>query len=60
VRVNWRWLNRHMAGLTESQVQELLDRELAGEKRGAILRRLHQRVNSLRVARERTELCQKP
>jgi hypothetical protein len=60
VWVNWRWLNRHMSNLTEEQVQTLLDQELAGERRGAILRRLHQRVNALRVARERSELCPRP
>jgi hypothetical protein len=49
-----------MSNLTEEQVQTLLDQELAGEKRGAILRRLHQRVNALRVARERQEICPEP
>ena len=60
VRVNWRWLNENMASLSETQVQELLDAELKGARRIAILKRLHQRVNVMRVARERKEICPEP
>jgi len=37
-------------------VLDLLDQERAGQKRITILARLHQRYNTLRVARERIEL----
>lgn len=60
MRVNWRWLNENMASLSETQVQELLDAELKGARRIAILKRLHQRVNVMRVARERKEICPEP
>jgi hypothetical protein len=49
-----------MASLSETQVQELLDAELKGARRIAILKRLHQRVNVMRVARERKEICPEP
>ena len=60
MRVNWRWLNENMASLSETQVQELLDAELKGARRIAILKRLHQRVNVMRVTRERKEICPEP
>lgn len=58
MRVNWRWLNKNMAKLTEAEVERYLGIELAGECRGDIVIRLHQRLNSLRVARERQELLE--
>jgi hypothetical protein len=45
-----------LSSKTEAEVLELLDQERAGAKRITILERLHQRYNTLRVARERIEL----
>jgi hypothetical protein len=42
--------------MSEEQVLELLDEERAAGKRITVLERLHQRYNTLRVARERVEL----
>ena len=52
----WRSINHTLSSKTEAEVLELLDQERAGAKRITILERLHQRYNTLRVARERIEL----
>jgi hypothetical protein len=39
-------------------VLEMLNHEKATEARASILRRIHQRYNTLRVSRERIELLQ--
>ena len=57
--MNWRELNRTLSTLSELQVLELLETEQVEHKRIAILERLHQRYNSLRVARERIEILRK-
>jgi hypothetical protein len=45
-----------MATLTEDEVMAMLEYERTHARRVKMLLRLHQRVNSLRVARERIEL----
>ena len=57
--MNWRELNRTLSTLSELQVLELLESEQVEQKRIAILERLHQRYNSMRVARERIEILRK-
>lgn len=52
----WRKLNKELALLPEDKVWELLQAELVGQKRLAILERLHQRYTALRAARERIEI----
>jgi hypothetical protein len=42
--------------MSEQQVKELLDEEIKGARRITLLERLHQRYNTLRVARERKTL----
>ena len=54
----WRSLNAQLRTLGEAQVLELLTEERTGAGRVAILQRLHQRYNTLRVSRERIELLQ--
>ena len=49
----WRSLNDALATMTEEQVKDLLDQEMLGERRIKVMERLHQRYNTLRVARER-------
>jgi hypothetical protein len=56
VQYSWRELNRLLPEMTELQVKELLDEEMSSLRRVAILERLHQRYNALRIARERIEL----
>ncbi len=52
----WRKLNEVLASLPETDVKALLDSEMAGAKRVKVIERLHQRYNTLRVARERITL----
>jgi len=54
--ITWRKLNNDLSLMSEEQVLELLDEERAAGKRITVLERLHQRYNTLRVARERVEL----
>ena len=53
---SWRELNNILATKTESEVLDMLNIERAGLRRLTVLERLHQRYNTLRVARERLEL----
>ena len=52
----WRSLNSKLSLLSEEEVLSLLNEERVGAKRVSMLQRLHQRYNTLRVARERLEL----
>jgi hypothetical protein len=52
----WRSLNKVLALLPEVDVKALLDSEMANARRVKVIERLHQRYNTLRVARERAEL----
>ena len=42
--------------MPEQQVKDLLDEEMLGARRIKIMERLHQRYNTLRVARERVAM----
>lgn len=52
----WRSLNDRLPTLTEEEVLSMLNNERNTLKRVSMLERLHQRYNTLRVARERLEL----
>ena len=52
----WRSLNNELSRMSEEDVLMLLNEEREGAKRVSMLQRLHQRYNTLRVARERLEL----
>ncbi len=52
----WRSLNSQLSRMSEEDVLRLLNEERDGAKRVTMLERLHQRYNTLRVARERLEL----
>ena len=52
----WRSLNNELSRMSEEDVLRLLNEERVGAKRVSVLQRLHQRYNTLRVARERLEL----
>lgn len=56
MQITWRKLNENMASLTEDEIMGMLEYERTHERRVKMLLRLHQRANSLRVARERIEL----
>ena len=55
-KLTWRELNHVLASKTEDEVLRLLNEERVGIRRIAVLERLHQRYNTLRVSRERVEL----
>jgi hypothetical protein len=52
----WRSLNDRLPTLTEEEVLGLLNNERNTLKRVSVLERMHQRYNTLRVARERLEI----
>ena len=54
--ITWRRLNEYMATYTEEEIMAMLEYERTHERRVKMLLRLHQRANSMRVARERIEL----
>jgi hypothetical protein len=54
--ITWRNLNSNLSLKSEEEVLDLLNQERASHKRVTVLERLHQRYNTLRVARERVEL----
>ena len=56
MQITWRKLNESMATLSEDEVVAMLEYERTHDRRVKMLLRLHQRANSLRVARERVEL----
>jgi len=56
LQITWRRLNEYMATFTEDEIMAMLAYERTHERREKMLLRLHQRANSLRVARERIEL----
>lgn len=55
---DWRTLNAPAAlnGLSEQEVSDLIQAEVAGRARHQFLLRLHQRYTTLRAERERAEL----
>jgi len=56
LKYTWRKLNELLVHMTEEEVKEMLDLEMQSHRRGAVIERLHQRYNTLRVARERVAL----
>ena len=54
--ITWRKLNSNLSLKSEEEVLSLFNQERATHKRVTVLERLHQRYNTLRVARERVEL----
>ena len=55
----WRSLNDRLPTLSEEEVLGMLNNERNTLKRVSVLERMHQRYNTLRVARERLELLKK-
>jgi hypothetical protein len=54
--MNWRQLNATLNDMSEAEVKQMLDDELAGAQRVTFVERLHQRYCALRASRERAEL----
>ena len=56
--LTWKELNDQLADLTEQEVKDLLEDEIANAQRSTILVRLHQRYTTLRMLRERAALME--
>ena len=56
---SWRSLQGVIAVLTEDQVREMLEHEMDNQRRSMIVVRLHQRLCTLRDARERKDIMVK-
>ena len=52
----WRSLNDVISSLSESEILDMLTEERKGNKRIAMMQRLHQRYCAIRDSRERIEL----
>ncbi len=52
-------LNRELSTLTEEQLWNLIEMEVAGRKRRSFAERIHQRYSKLVTARERVELMER-
>ena len=56
--LTWKMLNDRLADLTEQEVKDLLEDEIANARRSTILVRLHQRYTVLRMLRERAAIME--
>ena len=54
--MTWRELNNLLATKTETELQAMLNEELAGRRRVSFIERIHQRFTVMRATRERFEL----
>jgi hypothetical protein len=54
--LTWRKFQSELPNYTEADLLALLHEERSQHKRVSMLERIHQRYNTLRVARERVEL----
>ena len=55
-KIAWTALMAQLSDMDEPTLDALLEEEITTHKRGAVVRRLHQRVCKLRAAREREAL----
>lgn len=55
----WHGFVEGLTKLTEKQLKDAIDLELAGKSRPSYLERIHQRYNVIRGERERKELAEK-
>ena len=53
---SWHTVNKAIGTMTEADCKASLERELSGNRRKDIAVRIHQKYNSLRLQRERTEV----
>lgn len=53
---SWHTLNKAIGAMTEVDCKQALEREMSGNRRKDLAVRIHQKYNSLRLTRERTEM----
>lgn len=51
---DWRTLNSLISGLTEEQLEKMIEHEVVNGKRPTFIVRMHQRFTALRAQRERS------
>ena len=56
---DYNMLNNKLSELTEEQLWNLIEMEVAGKKRRSFVERLHQRYSKVFTARQREELMNK-
>lgn len=54
---NWHVLNKELKHFDEAECKQAMHRELVGNRRKAIMQRIHTRYCKLRQAREFADLC---
>ena len=59
MNLSWRDLQRKLNQLTESELWNLIEAELNGQRRVSLIERMHMRVAALRTTRERLELLKR-
>ena len=52
----WAELNRVISSFSEEQINTMLEHELANKRRKTFVRRIHERLTTMRTKREREEL----
>lgn len=58
VLASWQSVNKELRNLTEQDVKNAMNRELVGNRRKDVVKRLHQRYTKLRAQREIVELME--
>lgn len=53
---SWHTINKALKTMSEQDCKTALDRELVGNRRKDVAKRIHQAYNHLRLSRERDEL----
>jgi hypothetical protein len=59
MNLSWRDLQRKLNQLTESELWNLIEAELNGQRRVSLIERMHMRAAALRTTRERLELLKR-
>lgn len=59
MNLSWRVLQQKLNQLTEDELWELIEAELAGKKRVSLIERMHMRAAALRTTRERLDLLRR-
>ena len=59
MNLSWRVLQQKLNQLTEQELWELIEAELAGKRRVTLIERMHMRAAALRTTRERLDLLKR-
>ena len=59
MNLSWRVLQQKLNQLTEQELWDLIEAELAGKRRVTLIERMHMRAAALRTTRERLDLLKR-